>query len=127
MLAVSNDDGLIRIECGKQKDAPEFERMYARLVSYGESAFVGKDAGIALTDPNAPLSRQERATLDVLSAIFGEDGATPTQIEEQARIPKRTVYVVLKNLMARGVVTKKGSGHAVRYFAADLSRVQSAT
>ncbi len=121
MIAVTNDDGLIKVQCDKQKDAPEFERMYARLVTVGDSAFIGKDAGIALMNPNSPLSRQERAVLDVLSAIFGDDGATPTQIEEQARIPRRTVYVVLKNLIARGVATKKGSGHAVRYFAVNES------
>jgi len=127
MLRVSNDDGLIRIECAKQKDALEFDRMYARLVHSGDSAFVGLDSGIALLDPNAPLSRQESATLEVLSAVFGDDGATPAQLEDQARIPRRTLYVVLKTLMARGVVTKQGKGHAVRYFAAALSRVQSAT
>ncbi len=119
MINVTNDDGLIKIQCDKQKDAPEFERIYARLVPMGESAVVGKDAGIALLDLNSPLSRQERAVLDVLSAIFGEDGATPTQLEEQARIPRRTIYVVLKNLIARGVIAKKGRGHAVRYIAVD--------
>ncbi len=122
MLAVSNDDGLIRVECAKQKDDLPFDRMYARLVPDGKSAFIGLDAGcIAVIDPNAPLSRQETATLDVLTATFGDDGATPKEIEEQARIPERTVYVVLKTLVARGVVTKSGKGKAVRYFAADLS------
>jgi hypothetical protein len=121
MLAVSNDDGLIRVECAKQKDDVPFDRLYARLVSSGESAFIGLDSGIAVIDPNAPLSRQETATLDVLTAIFGDDGATPKQIADQARIPERTVYVVLKTLMARGVLTKSGKGRAVRYFAADLS------
>ncbi len=121
MLAVSNDDGLIRVECAKQKDDVPFDRLYARLVSSGDSAFIGLDSGIAVIDLNAPLSGQETATLEVLTATFGEDGATPKQIAEQARIPERTVYTTLRTLIARGVVTKTGKAKAVRYFAAELS------
>ncbi len=119
MIAVTNDDGLIRIQCDKQKDAPEFERVYARLVTVGDSAFIGKDAGIAVSNPDSPLSRQERAVVDVLTAIFGEDGATPSQLINQARIPERTIFVVLKNLTARQLIRKQGSGRSVRYFAAN--------
>lgn len=114
MIVVTNDAGLIKLTCDKQKEAPEFEPIRARLVSAGDSAFIGLDAGIAVIDRDAPLSRQEKAVLDALTAM---DGATPKQLHKQSHVPERTVYVVLKSLVERGLARHSGSGRTAKYFA----------
>ncbi len=117
MMSVSNDDGVLKIMCTKQKEAQPFDMMYARIVPAGNSFFVGK-AEFALTPNSGELTSGQRAVLSLLTAMFGEDGATPKEIEDESKLSNRTVTYALKVLVLRGLIRKEGAGKAVRYFPA---------
>src|SRR5439155_16938747 len=73
MLSLKGDDGVLTLECTKQRDAVAIEPRQLRLVPVGGSCVVEPNEMQAST---AGLTKPERAALEALAAVEQTDGAT---------------------------------------------------
>jgi len=113
MIELSNDDGLISVNCTKSKDSEPFKTRYLRLVKIATRA--ERDSCVLLPAEKVQVSyeltdSQQRA-LEVLSwETFVKAGTSARILAEQARIPQGSIYRILTNLMKDGYVSQAKKG-----------------
>jgi len=113
MIELSNDDGLISVNCTKSKDSEPFKTRYLRLVKV--TTRDERDSCVLLPAEKVQISdeltdSQQRA-LEVLSwETFVKAGTSARILAEQARIPQGSIYRILTTLMKDGYVSQAKKG-----------------
>lgn len=115
-VRISKDGPHLLMENRKQKDLPEFDPIWLRLVSHLESAVIKSHDGVGLAEE---LSASEQTILDALGNVFGTGGAPGSQLYEVAKLPKTSYYRALKGLVAAGAVVNEGSNKRTHYVLAE--------
>jgi len=113
MIELSNDDGLISVNCTKSKDSEPFKTRYLRLVKV--TTRDERDSCVLLLAEKVQVSdeltdSQQRA-LEVLSwETFVKAGTSARILAEQARIPQGSIYRILTTLMKADYVSQAKKG-----------------
>ena len=113
MIFAKAEDGVVTVECAKQKDAAPFDKIRLELRPVADSAVV------TLTDPmrvtTETLTPIEREILEALNAAFLEDGATASEwLKAQSR-PEGTFFRARTALVTKGYVDPGKGGRGSRY------------
>ncbi len=117
MIAVTNEEGTIKVSCGKSKDSKPFPHRYLRLKEITIEQNGKQVVSCVLdmwqkvkTDPDALTPNQTRLLECLASEIFS-DGVRVPDLKGYANIGAgSTFYSALNTLMKRGFCYKKGKG-----------------
>lgn len=117
MISLTADDGLISLECDKQKDALEFAPSQWVLEPVGASCVLALAGTTALAGARGQMTPAQRQILEVLSSPILAGGATAGEIGNATQLPPHQVYRGLKGLEARGYLEIDGppKSHNRRY------------
>lgn len=101
VIRATKDGSLVRLDCTKQKDGPEFDPILTRLEAVrlpdGSSAAMSHDA-VGLLDIT---SDSESQLLRVLRDTFGTTGASSTLLRDTTDLPKTTFHRALNALVTK--------------------------
>ncbi len=119
VIRATKDGALVRIDCTKQKDGPEFDPILTRLgpvvVPSGSSAAMFHDPVELST-----IGREsEFQLLALLRNSFGTTGASSTVLRDTADMPKTTFHRALNALVSKGLIVNTGSRSRTCYIVAD--------
>ena len=106
IVRVFKDGPHVRLECRKQKDAPEFDPFLLQLVEYGPSAVLSSQNEVRRT---AETTKSEDRILEVMRDAFETTGATPTQLTEVSGIARASVYRAVNGLVIKGMLINSGT------------------
>lgn len=116
MISVSNEEGIIKIGCGKAKDSKPFEHRYCRLqeVTITQNKMDIVSCVLEMWqkvrfDQNA-LSANQTRLLECLSSELFSEGVRAPDLKAYSNIQGSSFYSALNILMKRGYVYKKGRG-----------------
>ena len=121
VIRATRDGSVVRLDCTKQKDGPEFDPVLARLISVAlpgqprTGAAMSHDP-VGLTDVT---TESETQIVAVLRDSFGTTGASSTVLRETTGLPKTTFYRSVSALVRRGVITNAGTQTRTCYMLAD--------
>jgi hypothetical protein len=113
MFALKNEDGLLTLECSKEKDAPEPPDTRLRLTPIGASCIVEPFEGSV---PDVGLSRTRRAVLETIRDVQQDGWAATSVILRNAQAPgvrERAIYNALRWLRDLGYIEKKANRYAL--------------
>lgn len=117
-IELQPDGDVVREECVKAKDDKPFEPVLLTLKSVPEAESAVMVPATGRVDILAPISRNERKVLEVLSlAIFQHTGAKAAQVQEATNITKASIFRLLSGLKERGLLTQHAKGDP--YFITD--------
>ncbi len=125
VIRSTRDGSIVRLDCAKQKDGPEFDPVLARLVSVPlpdhpkPGAAMSHDP-VGLTDVT---TESETQIVAVLRDSFGTTGASSTVLRETTGLPKTTFYRSVSALVRRGVITNAGTQTRTCYVLADTEEM----
>jgi hypothetical protein len=112
VIKVTKEDDLIDLECSKQKDAVEFDKIKLRLVQHGSSAI------LSLIFGETPL-RTDTVTLRRMLMDWWNshetDWVSVTTLVESRIVTKATFHRTKKALEAAHIVQSAGDGISRRY------------
>lgn len=112
ILRVSKDEDAVDVECTKQKDAPEFDRIRLRLVQYDSSAILSpNDLGAAVHSGQPAVKRM----LADWWNLHETDWVSITTLIESKVCTKTTFYRTRKPLENDGLIEATGEGSQRRY------------
>jgi hypothetical protein len=116
IVRVTKDGNLVRLDCKKQKDAPEFQPILVRLYPAGESVKLSHDP-VGLTEITTD---SESHLLATLRDSFRTTGCAGTELRETSKQPKSTFYRALNALVSKGLVVNAGTETRPRYMLTNL-------
>lgn len=112
MIELSNDDGLITVECSKSKDARPFETRYLKLLEVVLDSGATSCVVVPANRSEVPATLTERAKslIRALQLESIETGASARTLCTVTGIGERSVYRILSPLIRKGYVEhgKKG-------------------
>lgn len=112
VIKVSKTDELVQIECDKQKDSIEFDKINLRLTVFEPSAILSPMAPGAASSSNTPAANKLKVAW---WTCFETDWVSAGVLREATETPKSTFYLLAKALVRAGLVEEKGEGAAKRY------------
>ena len=107
MVQVTNDDGVIKLECTKQRDAEQFAPIYLRRVVVAEDDSCVVEPADRAAVPGQ-LTRQQQKALEALHATALDEGASNTEWLEVSGLQRSTFYFTRKRLLHTGHVVRDG-------------------
>jgi hypothetical protein len=107
MIQVTNDDGVIKLECTKQRDAEQFAPIYLRLVVVAEDDSCVVEPADRAAVPEQ-LTRQQQKALEALQATALDEGASNSEWMEVSGLQRSTFYFTRKRLLDTGHVERDG-------------------
>lgn len=108
-IDISNDDGLITVNCGKAKDWEPFAPRYLRMVKSLDSVVLLSSDQVSGRD--GELTEPQRKILETLILdIFTEAGAKRNEIASASGINELTLYRVLSRLKRSGYISQSKKG-----------------
>jgi hypothetical protein len=108
MIEVSHQNGIIKVECSKMKDAEPWPPEYYRFKQVGDSGLLLPAGEV---DVPIELTQKEAKILELLSFhIFEKCGATSRQIAEALDIRGTTLYRILSNLKVADYIRQDTKG-----------------
>jgi hypothetical protein len=113
IVKLHEKDGILTLECDKQKDAPEFSPIPLKLHPVAESCVL-KVHDEAWTFAGF-LSPSEAKGLRSLHDGFLADGATATAWLDASEMVKSSFFKARTSLVRRHLVDQKGEGRGARY------------
>lgn len=115
VIRATKDGSLVRLDCTKQKDGPEFDPILTRLkavkLADGSSAAMSHDP----VELSTITRESEFQLLALLRDSFGTTGASSTELRETADLPKTTFHRALNALVSKGLIVNTGSKSRTRY------------
>jgi hypothetical protein len=93
MFSLKGEDGVLELECTKQKDALPVTVQQLRLRPIGASCTIEPREGTA--EPQG-LTRSQRTLLETLKDCQGDDGSSNTALVRASGLPERTANRALK-------------------------------
>lgn len=116
MISVTNEEGIIKIACGKAKDSKPFPHRYCRLqevtITQNKQEVVScvlEMWQLVRFDDNQLTPNQTRLLECLASELFSE-GVRAPDLKAYSNIQGSSFYTALNSLMKRGYVYKKGRG-----------------
>ncbi|MEV0156886.1 AAA family ATPase [Micromonospora sp. NPDC050686] len=112
VIKVKKADDLLTVECVKQKDAPEFDKVTLRLISHGPAAI------LALTDPGQggdPTALLESHWLKLWWESHESDEVSVSVLTKTEVVSEATFHRQKFALIRAGLVERTGAGRNVRY------------
>jgi hypothetical protein len=116
MIAITNEEGIIKIACGKSKDTKPFMHRYCRLQEV-EITQNGKQVVSAVLENwqqvkvNADeLTPNQAHLLECLSSELFSQGVKAPDLKGYSNIQGSSFYKALNSLLKRGYVRKIGTG-----------------
>jgi predicted transcriptional regulator len=118
-LLLSGSHASLTLKCEKQKDSEEFQSLALRLVALPDESCV-----ITGGEPRAPgePGPKHQAILRTLAASFADEGAPSERLRIVAGLAKRPFYDAMPELVAAGLVEKRGENRGVRYLLTEQGR-----
>lgn len=119
MIAVTNEEGIVKIACGKSKDSKPFMHRYCRLqeVTIMQN---GKQVVSAVLEAwqrvkvdAKELSPNQARILECLASEIFAQGAKASDIKGYSNITNSSFYTALNSLIKRGYAKKLGKGASV--------------
>jgi hypothetical protein len=117
MLALTQQDGCIVMECAKQKDAPAFNKLELGLLPVADSAVITARSELQL--PADAVSDFHRKILWSLRKDFLEEGASATEWQKATGVQERRFYEARTWLYNMGYVTRDKKGRGAKYTMTD--------
>lgn len=112
IIKVAKDEDSVEVECMKQKDAPEFDKINLRLVSHDSSAILSPTGHELIVHIGHPAV--QRMLTDWWNS-HETDWVSVTTLVESKITAKSTFHRSKKPLERAGLVEVKGEGGARRY------------
>ncbi len=109
MFALKNEDGLLTLECTKQKDAQTTDPMRLRLVPVGPSCIVEP----LESEPAPTMTPTAWKLLRDLAEVFEGGGSAMAGWVRVSGVPERSAYRTAKHLLAMGYIAKDRSRYVV--------------
>jgi hypothetical protein len=108
MIEVSHQNGIIKIECSKMKDAEPWQPEYYRFKQVGDSGLLLPAGEVEVP---VALTQKEAKILELLSFhIFEKCGATSRQIADALDIRGTTLFRILSNLKVKDYLRQHTKG-----------------
>jgi len=117
MIALDSDDGVIRLTCDKQRDAPPFDPSAWQLTPYADSCILAPATASTLTGTRGTLSPAQHRILETLAGPILTGGASIGEIGAATDLPTHQIYKGLNALDKRGLLDIDGppKSHNRRY------------
>lgn len=112
VIRVTKEDDIVELECSKQKDAVEFDKISLRLVQYGSSAILSLIFGE--TPQRTDTLTVRRMLMDWWNS-HETDWVSVTTLVESRIATKATFHRTKKALEASHIVQAQGDGITRRY------------
>jgi hypothetical protein len=109
MLALKSDGASARLECIKQKDAAPFDPWRLHLENVLESCVLRCGSNTTALAPT------ESRILEEVSAAFGTDYVSASQLQKACTVPESSYFRSRKSLLERGFIEVTGDGRSARY------------
>ena len=116
MISVTNEEGIIKIACGKAKDSKPFPHRYCRLQEV--TIIQNKQEVVScvlemwqkVRYDDKQLSANQTRLLECLASELFSEGVRAPDLKAYSNIQGSSFYTALNSLMKRGYVYKKGRG-----------------
>lgn len=112
LIKVVKADDILTIECGKQKDASEFDQFGLRMVPFETSIVLSGTDGFIPSTVDSPGVRK---FVGEWSQAFGTDWTSWTRLVDGTGTPSSTLGRRIRALVNAGVVEEKGEDRSKRY------------
>lgn len=116
MISVTNEEGIIKIACGKAKDSKPFPHRYCRLqevtITQNKQEVVScvLEMWQLVRFDDAQLTPNQVRLLECLASELFSEGVRAPDLKAYSNIQGSSFYTALNSLMKRGYVYKKGRG-----------------
>lgn len=112
IVKVSKVDDRVTVECGKQKDGPDFDNINMRLVPYGSSAILTLIDGLPTDLSGQPAVRK---MLSTWWECHESDPVSRSEILKSTGVAEATFHRCKKALVRQGILATEGKGRMVQY------------
>lgn len=112
LIKVSKADNEITVECSKQKDGPEFDRLNLRLVPYDASVIIVATQGVGASILD---SAAVKTMVSEWWKFFETDWVSASVVTEALCVSRATFFRHIKALVKWGAVETEGERQAKRY------------
>ena len=121
MIALDAEDGVIRLTCDKQKDAPPFDQSTWQLTPYADSCILAPATAGTLAGTGGQRSAKQWSILETLAGPLFSHGARYSELKEASGLTGTSFSRALNALLARGDVRQEGPPHTkdTRYYIAE--------
>lgn len=119
MISIGNEEGLVKISCGKAKDTKPFMHRYCRIleveiIQNGMKIISGVlEAWQRVKVDVKDLTPNQARLLEVLSSELFSQGAKAADIKGYSNITNSSFYTALNSLIRKGYAKRLGKGAAI--------------
>ena len=123
VIRATKDGTIVRLDCTKQKDGPEFDPIVAQLVTV---KLPSGSLRCLVPRPRGTLTitrESESHVLSILRDSFGTTGASSTLLRDATDLPKSTFHRAVNALVTKGLIVNTGSRSRTNYVVADMEEL----
>lgn len=119
MISITNEEGLVKIACGKAKDTKPFMHRYCRIqeieiVQNGIKVISGVlEAWQRVKVDIKDLSPNQARMLEVLSSELFSQGAKASDLKGYSNISNSSFYSAINSLIKKGYAKRLGKGASI--------------